>query len=46
MAAGAEVVGDGFGVVAVVVTVDGTAVVEEEVDGSVVKGVADVSRHE
>ena len=42
MAAGAEVVGDGFGVVAVVVTVDGTAVVE---DGVVVKGVAEVSSH-
>jgi len=43
MTAGAEVVGGVVGVVVVVVTVDGTAVVEEEVDGSVVKGVADVS---
>merc|ERR1740128_442893 len=44
MTAGAEVVGGVVGVVVVVVvTVDGTAVVEEDVDGAVVKGVADVS---
>merc|ERR1740128_21138 len=44
MTAGAEVVGGVVGVVVVVVvTVDGTAVVEEDVDGAIV-GVADVSR--
>ena len=46
MTAGAEVVGGVVGVVVVVVTVDGTAVVEEDVDEAVVKGVADVSSHE
>ena len=45
MTAGAEVVGDDVGVVVVVVTVDGTAVVGEDVVGVVVKGVTDVSSH-
>mgnify|MGYP001180591883 FL=1 len=45
MAAGAEVVGDVVGADEEV-TVDGTAVVEEDVVGVVVKGVADASSHE
>ena len=45
MAAGAEVVGSVDGADEEV-TVDGTAVVEEDVVGVVVKGVADASSHE
>ena len=45
MAAGAEVVGDVVGADEGV-TFDGTAVVEDDVVGVVVKGVADASSHE
>ena len=45
MAAGAEVVGDVDGADEGV-TVNGTAVVEDDVVGFVVKGVADASSHE